>query len=375
MSKNTASQKIAKKPNRDGSKSQSHIENLNMDKLKEIAGDEKLYSYKNLCQILNIPRLEGSSKIKQLNEFGCLCEYEKDRTKYRILEIRQEADIQTYRQNSKYLPYIEMILSRLIEDKQLTPHDYNGVLYVTNKELTKLTGLVNENLIYVLSGNNQYNKRYIISQIYGWNADYGGNGKGSELWNFSNTVMNGVAKPIIRSAMKSLDNRRSIMIQKGYKLFTITKQFQNSHLSTHKYTLATSKEGQILNRIVADAYSEFGIKNNQQWALSNKETKDKIVSRCNEQCKKELGYDYFIDCYAITIAPARVKYNMEIIKGELNNLMLERLEVAKTLKSCNGIEGFNNVSIAHYEEMVNAMIRLDTPYDFKKDIKKHYDKV
>lgn len=61
-----------------GSKSQSNIEGLNYDELKKICDEKEMLNYKQLCERLDIPILNGTSKTKQIKEINTICKYEKN---------------------------------------------------------------------------------------------------------------------------------------------------------------------------------------------------------------------------------------------------------------------------------------------------------
>lgn len=73
-----------------GSKSQSNIEGLNYDELKNIFDNQEMLNYKQLCEKLEIPVLSGSSKVKQIKEINTICKYEKIGRKYKIIKIYEE---------------------------------------------------------------------------------------------------------------------------------------------------------------------------------------------------------------------------------------------------------------------------------------------
>ena len=123
-----------------GSHSQSWIEDIDMDKLEDLTNRPmgELYSYKYLCDYVGIPKLSGNSKIKQLNELSCICEYEKVNGKFNVICIRDKNDIVTYKSNNKYTTYIELILSTMFRncDKTNDSRIINGVLFMSSKQLS-----------------------------------------------------------------------------------------------------------------------------------------------------------------------------------------------------------------------------------------------
>lgn len=70
------------------------MENLDIDKLKEIQKSKEEYSYSKLCNKINIPRVTGVQKMCQLKNLGVFCNFEKNKTKYKILEVFKIDDIE-----------------------------------------------------------------------------------------------------------------------------------------------------------------------------------------------------------------------------------------------------------------------------------------
>ena len=49
--------------------------------------------------------------------------------------------------------------------------------------------------------------------------------------------------------------------------------------------------------------------------------------------------------------------------------MIAKVYDSAKLKSCSG---FNKVAYGHFNDMVEAMVKLDSSYDFKKDVAEKY---
>ena len=344
-----------------GKNSRSWIDTIDMDALDRLSEQPigTSYSYNQMCELINIPKLTGNSKIKQLNELSCVCEYEKNNSKFTILGVREPDEILTYRKNSTYTTFVELIISQYFRDDTECEDIVDGILFITSKRLSFRCGFINENFMYATSGDNMMAKLYLIAKQNGWTIN--------ELLGFDNVSYMDVIKPTVRTAMRSLDNRKSITIQKGYKL--IKKGAQNSNLS--KCITATSNEGQQIEHIVAQVYTEMGIKTSKEMYLKfrrNRKMYEEYNKRCNELCHKILGWDYFIDSYAIVMNPARIKYNIESIKKEINKLIIDKIYRSKQMFQ------HKNINVAHFDELVDACINVDTEYDFFKDVKDYYEK-
>ncbi len=112
------------------------IQELNIINLKQ----NSVYSYKQLCSVLNQPNKTGSSKKRQLQEFERFFQYTKYGTKYVINEIYDEP-----------LPYLPNTVSNSLYVSSLIDvilnylsHCPNSILYTSVSELAYICGLKNK---------------------------------------------------------------------------------------------------------------------------------------------------------------------------------------------------------------------------------------
>ena len=118
------------------------IENIRKNKNNLKIGE--LYSYKQLTQILDIEYLNSNSKKAQLKEINTVIELEKVKTKYKIIQIReQETQIIKNNIHNKKATYSDDILLTtlyyLLKDRDKDKN--NIVIYINKNELANSIGL------------------------------------------------------------------------------------------------------------------------------------------------------------------------------------------------------------------------------------------
>lgn len=128
---------------------------MNIEKLEL----NKEYTWKQICELTDIPYKTGNTKVKQMKQFESLCRFTKEKTKFTIHEIyNKPKEIEDGRKNngsfdrkSKYEPLDDQLFAMfddilennsnlpIIEDK--TNELYK--VYLWTSEIKKVTGMVN----------------------------------------------------------------------------------------------------------------------------------------------------------------------------------------------------------------------------------------
>lgn len=128
---------------------------MNIEKLEL----NKEYTWKQICELTDIPYKTGNTKVKQMKQFESLCRFTKEKTKFTIHEIyNKPKEIEDGRKNngsfdrkSKYEPLDNQLFAMfddilennsnlpIIEDK--TNELYK--VYLWTSEIKKVTGMVN----------------------------------------------------------------------------------------------------------------------------------------------------------------------------------------------------------------------------------------
>jgi len=321
-----------------------HLDGLKDKEIDKLIDSQESVTYKELCERLGIKYIPvGNSKNSQLTQLDNLVEYHKTGIKYKLLRLREPEERMLYQGRSEYVPYIELILSELLKECILK-EDENRIVFLSTMEMIYYCNMVNENY-KVIKNQNAFHKAAIAS-INNFNV--------GELNLFVDLTYEKVLKPIIASALKSMDNKKSIVVNKGYKAY-----YKSHAWSSYTNILSTSTEGKVLGRIEADAFTELGIKDSRDLFLKGKVAMKRYYDLCNEKCKELLGYDGFYNCYALVINKNRIDYNVKQLQTDLNNKIKQRVLSTKTL---------DVLTTASRKVFTEAMIEFDTNYDFQRDI-------
>lgn len=328
---------------------------LNWTRLQELTKTNELYTYREMCKLLNLKTFSSGSKgqLQQLSELGMICEYEKVNRKYRFLKMRTQDEILLYNERTTFTALIEYCLSEKFLNLRQTdnPNYQNGILFFSTGMLLDWCGLVHKNYLKLQNNPNALNMKVAICFKYGLDLGH--------LSKFVNVGYTKILKPIIRSALKSMDNKMSITIHKGFKLHKTNKDGHRIFTNI----LATSEKGQILESIVANAYTYFGFKKIQDLIFLDNETRQDFYIYCNQQCQELLNYDGFFDCYAIVINEKRTKYNLEELRTELNQKSQTRFLESETMQ---------DVPYKERQQLVDMLIDLQTDLNIDADVEEYY---
>lgn len=338
---------------RKGIKDKNRLKGIKLDKLQELIDSGRLYRYVEFCPIIGIERLQGDSKIKQLAELNAICEYEKENTKFKFIRMRSDDEIVLYNERSKYTPIIEYLLTEYLLDKVEKGECENGIYFLTTPQTLLRLGMVNENFILLRSSQTKWDYRRAALTYH--RGDF----TMSDVNRFLSITYINILKPIMRDAFKSIDNKRGLIIQRGYKIF-----INNEGTRTYRNVLATSREGQKLTNITGRALGELGISSIDKLRYKPNAVLNKFHHICDTLCKEELGYDGFYDCYALSINEERLEqicnWNYYAAQKALNEKIMERISTTKQLDMLTGKSRTN---------LINAVIDLNTNYNFQSDYK------
>lgn len=333
----------------------TRLEGMDWAALEKLTETDDLYGYREFCRLvgLKIQSSGSNMQVRQLNELSMLCEYEKVNSKYRFVRMREPDEIMLYKERSIFTPLIEYCLSekflQLRQDEDFNFQD--GVLFFSIGSLMSWCGIVHDNYQFMRRGADRFEKKIAICLKHGFDL--------GELTQFLSISYESILKPMIRTALKSMDNKKSIVIHKGFKLYTD----HGGGRRTYKNLLASSETGQQLEKIVAQAYTEFGIKKVQELFFANQELRQEIYARCNSLCRKRLGHDGFYDCYAIVVNDYRTRFNMSALRHELNERVRHRMLESQHLRDIRHLSK---------ERFVDTMVNLDSKVDFESDLEEYH---
>lgn len=334
-------------------KNRNWLQGLRPEGFRELIRSKKLYRYKEVCNILNIPVLTSgsNSQTKQLDMLNMLCEYEKEKGKFRFIRIRSEEDIEVFRHQMTYTKLIKYSLAQALLEPETQERMNNGLLFAPMSEIMRMCGMINENFNEIRKASNH--KVLAIAMMH--YEDFGKHGEAATQLRRFVRVSYDVIKPLVRDAIKSMDNEMAIMVQRAYTVYKITSDGGR----IIKHILATSDEGQELFRICSEVLTELEIDKTGDLYYINHSKANEYYRRCNELCKERLGYDEFRDCYAISLSKSRLEHMLNVKYAKALNLKVQdRLSDAKQL---------DELGTKFKENLINATISLDTSYDFKED--------
>lgn len=328
----------------------TNIDNLNYEELENIYKNKELLNYKQLCQKLNIPVLTSNSKKKQLRELSAVFKHERRGQKYLITEICDKEVVDLFNNRSIYLPYIQILLSHIFEEKNAEE------LFFSTKEIMCATGMINNNF-KTLTGKYMKLDCNTISNIHGYNKD--------NFYKYIDKGYNSVLKPIIRSALSSMQNSKSIEVITAYKAYS----YKNRR---YVYTSVEDDLGKEIFNIEGNTMTEMGIKGANELYGRKINLKDEYHERCNKKLKDKYEeqlfrdnrweFDGFYRCYKIIINKKRLANNINFLKKEFNDLIKNKMLKTKTLNFLTGEELHTYIKQTISTDNVGV-------YDFKEEIK------
>ena len=338
-------------------KLESNIPNLDYGNLMKLKYDGNWVNYKQLCECLNIPYLTSNSKTKQLNELNAVCVIEKQGVKYKITEVRPKKEVLLFNNRSVYLPYIELILLSAFEKNK------GDILFLSTKEIVNICNMINKNYQTLLN-QNMYFESMLVAKANNFDHE--------SFYKYLNKSYNSILQPIIATALGSMDKRKSISLNKGFKLYKEIK-VDNSTISTYKYVLETDELGKELFKIEGDVFTLLNINGVGDLFGSQRWRQKEYYSKCNELLKNKCNndktwiknhwdFDGFYRCHAIVLNENRIKTNISQLKHELNFKVQNRLLTTQTL---------DMLTHTDRKTFIEATISKEgeSKWDFKKDIK------
>ena len=296
------------------------IEIKNKEKLQMIVDSQVELNYRELTSFLELPYMSGNSKKRQLEELSRICKLEKIKTKYKITEV-YDAFLLTKDRKSVTLPNIEYILLA-----QLSKGNIDGTLFVSNKELLKLCYMINNNYYMILNDKNRNSA--FIGNKYGFDDSF------IEYVDKAYDIL----KPSLINALRSMSNKKEIVITTGYKVFNKNGNFICVSVTDELGEELFKIQGDAMNQLGVVRYSDFWgryiNKKQEYYELCNKIVKDKSE---NDQKWIDNGWNFekFYQCYAITTNVEKMKFdlkNVTEVKEELNLITKDKLHRTKKLR-------------------------------------------
>lgn len=147
-----------------------------------------------------------------------------------------------------------------------------------------------------------------------------------------------ILKPSLINALKSMTNKKEIVITTGYKAFKKNGTFVCASVTDELGEELFKIQGEAMNQLGVVKYSDFWgryiNKKQEYFELCNKIVKEKSE---NDQKWIDNGWNFekFYQCYAITTNIDKMKFdlkNVTEVKEELNLITKDKLHKTKILR-------------------------------------------
>lgn len=281
----------------------------------------KEYTYKEICEVLNLERKGGDAKKKQLKELQKYYNYTKNGTKFYINEIiSKESFVEKNKRNQTCgnIEHILMTTLSRLDDKQ--------IYFASNKELLLLCYAINNNYYSIL--NDKFYNSYMVKKHFGFDNSF------VEYVEITYDLL----RPMLKTCLNSMQSKKEISLNKGYKLVKNNIVFN--------CVSETEDLGKELFKIQGDAMKELGIKSDRELYGRKIYLIEDYYALCNKKAHElDKNIDKFYQCYAILINTDKIKYDLILEKNELNNKIYNKVHTTKTLRDLtyNQIEQWFNV--------------------------------
>lgn len=277
--------------------------------LRELIESNKEYTYKELCELLDIPKLNGYSKKKQLEE---LCEWEKNGTKYKLIREYTDLDREVIKASGDLmLPMMNQLYKNL--SKTL-----NGVVVYSNDELMEALGIVNIDNKYIRHSDYEDLKDLI---------DLEGEYRDLDLYSkiASEFIINS-----LRRALERLNKHAGFDVN--------TKAFRLHRFRNGKYErLDVAPESELHKKILDIRYKalkDCGYTSGNYEAFmyyGNAKLKEYYINRCNYYCSDILGWDKFTNVIRITFGADALRCTKEYTENKLKQYYNKKVNGCKSI--------------------------------------------
>ena len=320
---------------------------VNEEELDKLIESQEPISYSKLCKRLGLEYFTGGNqKTKQMGDLADICQYEKIGTKY-VIKNRSTDNILVANGKETTLPDIRYILLEALSNVK------DGMLFMTNKELLLMCGMINNNYYDLLTRNEYF--CLLVARKYKFNF--------SQMITYKDNAYS-LLKTTLINALNTMSANKEIAKEAGF--FIIYNKSKDA-------ILRSSELGKELFLIQGEVLDELGIDSVKDiyWSTAKKE---EYYNRCNLKAKEKTEndpkwkmykwrVDSFYQCHAIILNQDRIRYVYERRKALQAKLDLNE----KTINKINATKDkrLKTITIALKEELVEACHRLgETKYKF-----------
>ena len=345
---------------------------VNEEELDKLIESQEPISYSKLCKKLGLEYFTGGNqKAKQMSDLADICQYEKIGTKY-VIKNRSTDNILVANGKETTLPNIRYILlSKLTQLKEYNNQyldndddELKNILFMTNKELLLMCGMINQNFYDLLTNAGEENR--LIALYY--NFDF------TQLLIYKDGAYN-LLKSALKSALRSMVASKDILDETGY-VVTYQKKRYN--------VLGSSKFGKELFKLQRQCLSEIGVESVKEFYTEENLRANKLkeyLDLCNQKAKEKTESDpkwkihkwradKFYQCHALVLNESTTTRKYTLIKTAEARESLNVKTIEKVNKSRN--KKLRLLTIENRDKFVEACHTLDlnkTEYDFKKALK------
>ena len=331
---------------------------MNINNLRKELEQGDTFTYKKLCEVLEEKPKSGNSKPKQLEDWSRYFEFEKDRTKIKILNIRDEVlpDIEKVLKKSKYYNDLETIILYGLKEN-------NGFLRLSKSKALLFTNMVNKN--YFISARNEP----ATSKMTGVDLKF--------IEAFRNLSSNKL-KQIFDRNLKTMKDKALIMVdevtvicKKEVVSKTISEDREEILETKQIFKVATKEEKDFILDIENETLRILGYEKKSFCFLDGKwNTYMAIVSKRLQK----YNIEYYYSAYEITSSQKIINKTINKKQDEIAKLSLNE-QVSTSLISSKD-KTINNEEMR--EKLVDILISNNPSIDLMSnflDVKETYDMI
>lgn len=327
----------------------NYLNGIDLEALENIACAKEHLTYAILCKRINIEPLTGDGKKRQIMELEQICDFEKRKKIFCFFGMKNIEEVRQSKSKNIKLTYSELIENLLIGymlDKN------KDEIFLTAKDLFNITGMANKNYSFVKYGIKDIDKKKAIIMAHK------GEFNNYELNQMVLNLYSNIFKDILLKSIQDINLNGRILIERGY-----IGVFKNSDDKSTMNIRPNSKDGAVLTEISNQCLKEMRCKNMRDVFLLYGNTNYYYKKR-EVKCKEKTRYSNFYDCYVATIHESvEYQYNYELLLSKMNEKIKNKVRNNKVFLS--------NISVTGLKNLTNALVNINTKYDFEYDYLKN----
>ena len=326
-----------------------YLQGIDLEALENIAYTKEHLTYANLCKRINIEPLTGDGKKRQIMELEQICDFEKHKRMFSFFGMKDIERTRQSRSKNIKLTYSELIENLLIGYMLTKSKDE---IFLTAKDLFKVTGMTNKNYSFAKYGIKNMEKRKAITMAH----------KGEfNNYELSQMVLNlypNIFKGVLLNSIQDINLSGRILIEKGY-----IGVIENKGGKSIRNIRPDSKDGVILTEISNQCLKEMGSKDVRDVFLLHGGTNYYYKKR-EMACKEKTQYSNFYDCYVVTMRELiEYQYDYDLLLLRMNEKIKNRVMKNKVF--------LGSISMTGLKNLTSALIDINTKYNFERDYLEH----